>query len=55
MQKVHLFNTDGASVVQVDVPSLAPPGIVIWKGMAFRLEQGRYVFSTVYHATDTDG
>lgn len=45
---VNLFATDGMTVVaQIPVP--APyPGIVVYRGLYFRLDNGRYVQATLW-------
>ena len=47
--KVNLFSTKGETVATVTVPAEPMPGIVVWGGLYFRLENGRYVQATVWH------
>ena len=44
----NLFGTGGAVVAQIELPNPLP-GIVIWRGLYFHLENGRYVQATVWH------
>lgn len=46
--KVTLFKKNGEVVDQIVVGN-PNPGIVVYKGLFFRLENGRYVESTVWH------
>jgi hypothetical protein len=45
---VNLFSKHGEVVATIPVGDPAP-GIVVWNGLYFHLENGRYVQATVWH------
>lgn len=46
--KMSLFDTSGKVIEQIHIPD-PKPGIVVWNGLYFHLENGRYVLATVWH------
>lgn len=47
---VSLFDWSGEKIHTLQLPTANPTGIIIWRGRYFRLDNGRYIESSVMHA-----